>query len=50
LTAPEASPLTICRSATTSSADLVEAGRVTVGADPAGRPPDKAYDGYVTIT
>jgi beta-glucosidase len=33
-----------------SSADLVEAGRVTVGADPAGRPPDRAYDGYVTIT
>jgi beta-glucosidase len=33
-----------------SSADLVEAGRVTVRADPAGRPPDRAYDGYVTIT
>lgn len=34
----------------TSAADLVEAGRVTVTADPAGRPPGKAYDGSVTIT
>ena len=34
----------------TSAADLVEAGRVTDTADPAGRPPGKAYDGSVTIT
>ncbi len=34
----------------TSSADLVEAGRVTVTADPTGRPPDKTYDGSVTIS
>jgi beta-xylosidase len=34
----------------TSSADLAEAGSVTVTADPAGRPPDKTYDGSVTIT
>ena len=33
----------------TSSADLVEAGHVTVVADPTGRPPGKAYDGSVTI-
>jgi beta-glucosidase len=34
----------------TSSADLMEVGSVTVASDPAGRPPDKAYDGSVTIT
>jgi beta-glucosidase len=34
----------------TSSADLVEVGSATVVADPAGRPPRKAYDGSVTIT
>lgn len=33
----------------TSSADLVEAGSVTVVADPNGRPPRKAFDGSVTI-
>jgi beta-glucosidase len=33
----------------TSSADLVEAGHVTVVADPTGRPLGKAYDGTVTI-
>jgi beta-glucosidase len=34
----------------TSSADLVEVGTVMVVADPAGRPPSKAYDGSVTIS
>jgi beta-glucosidase len=34
----------------TSSADLVEVGSVEVAADPAGRPPDKIYDGTVTVT
>ena len=34
----------------TSSADLVEVGSVEVAADPAGRPPDKTYDGTVTVT
>jgi beta-glucosidase len=34
----------------TSSADLVEVGHVSVAADPAGRPPDKAYDGSVIVT
>jgi beta-glucosidase len=34
----------------TSSTDLVEAGSVTVVADPDGRPPVKAFDGSVTIT
>jgi beta-glucosidase len=33
----------------TSSADLVTAGSVTVVADPAGRPPLKAFDGTVTV-
>jgi beta-glucosidase len=34
----------------TSSADLSEVGSVTITADPAGRPPDKRFDGSVTIT
>lgn len=34
----------------TSSANLVEAGRVMIAADPGGRPPGKAFDGSVTIT
>ena len=34
----------------TSSADLVEVGSVEIAADPAGRPPDKVYDGTVTVT
>jgi beta-glucosidase len=34
----------------TSSADLTEVGSVTVSPDPAGRVPDKAYDGSLTIT
>jgi beta-glucosidase len=34
----------------TSSADLVEVGSVEVAADPTGRPPDKMYDGAVTVT
>jgi beta-glucosidase len=34
----------------TSSADLVDAGSVTVTAAPDGRPPEKLYDGSVTIT
>jgi beta-glucosidase len=34
----------------TSSADLVEVGSVEVLADAAGRPPDKTYDGSVTVT
>jgi beta-glucosidase len=34
----------------TSSVDLIEVGRVTVTADTAGRSPDKAFDGSVTIT
>jgi beta-glucosidase len=34
----------------TSSADLVALGSVAVAADPAGRQPDKMYDGSVTIT
>jgi len=34
----------------TSSADLVDAGSVTVIADPDGRPPAKMYDGSVKIT
>jgi beta-glucosidase len=33
----------------TSSADLMGAGSVTVVADPAGRPPDKSFDGSVTV-
>jgi beta-xylosidase len=33
----------------TSSADLVAAGAVTVTRDPTGRPPDKMYDGTVTV-
>jgi beta-glucosidase len=33
-----------------SSAELVAAGSITVVADPAGRPPRKAFDGTVTIT
>jgi len=34
----------------TSSVDLVPAGTITVVADPAGRPPRKAFDGAITIT
>jgi beta-glucosidase len=34
----------------TSSADLVEVGAVTVTRDPSGRPPDKMYDGTVTVS
>ncbi len=34
----------------TSSADLVAVGAVTVTRDPSGRPPDKMYDGTVTIS
>jgi beta-glucosidase len=34
----------------TSSAELVEAGPVTVTADPGGLPPGKVYDGSVIIT
>ncbi|HEY8545814.1 MAG TPA: glycoside hydrolase family 3 N-terminal domain-containing protein, partial [Acidimicrobiales bacterium] len=34
----------------TSSAELVPAGSVTVVADPAGRPPEKAFDGTVAVT
>jgi beta-glucosidase len=34
----------------TSSADLVEVGSIDVVADPDGRPPDKTYDGTVTVT
>jgi beta-xylosidase len=34
----------------TSSADLVPLGCVEVVADAAGRPPDKTYDGTVTVT
>jgi beta-glucosidase len=34
----------------TSSAQLVEVGSVTVVADPAGRPPERCYDGSVRIT
>jgi beta-glucosidase len=34
----------------TSSADLLDAGPVTVIADPDGRPPAKMYDGSVIIT
>ncbi len=33
----------------TSSADVVPAGSVTVVADPAGVPPEKAFDGWVTV-
>jgi beta-xylosidase len=33
----------------TSSADLIEAGPVTVVADPAAGPPEKAFDGWVTV-
>jgi beta-glucosidase len=34
----------------TSAHDVVEAGTVTVVADPTGRPPRKAFDGSVTVT
>jgi beta-xylosidase len=33
----------------TSSADLVEVGSVDIAADPAGRQPDRSYDGTVTV-
>ena len=33
----------------TSSTDLVDAGTVTLVADPAAGPPDKAFDGWVTV-
>ena len=33
-----------------SSAELVAVGAVTVTRDPSGRPPDKLYDGTVTIS
>ena len=34
----------------TSSADLIAVGAVTVTTDPTGRPPDKMYDGTVTVS
>jgi beta-glucosidase len=34
----------------TSSAGLTEVGSVTITADPDGRPPDKSFDGSVTIS
>ena len=33
----------------TSSTELVDAGTVTLVADPAAGPPDKAFDGWVTV-